>query len=280
MSQELRNIPSTDKILSESRIQRLCDSFSAMRVTDIIRECLESVRYQVYRGGKVPTIDFICGQIEESTISRWKQWPVKVINGTGVIIHTNLGRSPLSLEAIQSATDVCSGYSDLELNLTTGNRGSRQSKISLLIGDLIGSEAAIVVNNNAAAVLLGLAAVASEKEVIVSKSESVEIGGGFRIPEVLSQSNAILREVGTTNRTYKSDFQSAVCEKTGAILSVHSSPYPSWLKSGTKTIFLYYTILEVGAFWTPQNISWALNLCHKIALRQESASVFSRVTSC
>ena len=225
MSQELRNIPSTDRILSQSRVKRLCDLYSVSRVADVVRECLESIRSEVLAGGKMPIIEGICRRIEASTISRWNPWPIKVINGTGVIIHTNLGRSPLSLDAIRSANDVSSGYSDLELDLNTGNRGSRQSKISLLINDLIGSESAIVVNNNAAAVLLGLAAIASEKEVIVSKSESVEIGGGFRIPEVLAQSNAILREVGTTNRTYKSDFQSAINDTTGAILSVHASNF-------------------------------------------------------
>ena len=225
MAGQLRDIPSTDKILSHPRVQQLCNIYSEMRVTDVVRQCLDSVRSEVLANQKLPAIERICDKVETSVTSRWKSWPVKVINGTGVILHTNLGRSPLSAEAIHSANEVSSGYSDLELDLNTGNRGSRQSKISLLINDLIGSESAMVVNNNAAAMVLGLAAVASNKEVIIAKSESVEIGGGFRIPDVLLQSNAILREVGTTKRTYKTDFQSAISDETGAILSVHTSNF-------------------------------------------------------
>ena len=225
MAGQLRDIPSTDKILSHPRVQQLCNIYSEMRVTDVVRQCLDSVRSEVLANQKLPAIERICDKVETSVTSRWKSWPVKVINGTGVILHTNLGRSPLSAEAIHSANEASSGYSDLELDLNTGNRGSRQSKISLLINDLIGSESAMVVNNNAAAMVLGLAAVASNKEVIIAKSESVEIGGGFRIRDVLLQSNAILREVGTTNRTYKTDFQSAISDETGAILSVHTSNF-------------------------------------------------------
>jgi len=148
-----------------------------------------------------------------------------VINATGVVLHTNLGRSPLSKDAIQAMQRAAQGYSDLELDLLTGRRGSRQAHISNLVARVTGAEAALVVNNNASAVMLGLAAIAGGKEVIVSRGEAVEIGGGFRIPDVLAQSGAELVEVGTTNRTYARDYEAAIGENTGALLAVHASNF-------------------------------------------------------
>jgi L-seryl-tRNA(Ser) seleniumtransferase len=152
-----------------------------------------------------------------------------VINATGVILHTNLGRSPLSHRTTEAATTSASLYSDVELSLSTGKRGNRNTHISNLIAEVTESKAGIAVNNNAAGVLLTLAAIAGEKQVknqvIVSRGESVEIGGGFRIPDVMRQSGATLVEVGTTNRTYTSDYESAINSETAAILKVHPSNF-------------------------------------------------------
>ncbi len=148
-----------------------------------------------------------------------------MINATGVVLHTNLGRAPLSRAAAQAAAESATGYSDLEFSLETGKRGSRTSHISELIASVTGAEAGIAVNNNASAVLLVLSALADGREVIVSRGESVEIGGGFRVPDVMRQSGATLVEVGTTNRTYDRDYDAAVTDRTAAILKVHPSNF-------------------------------------------------------
>jgi L-seryl-tRNA(Ser) seleniumtransferase len=148
-----------------------------------------------------------------------------VINATGVILHTNLGRAPLAPEAAAAAARIASGYSNLEYVLEAGARGSRQVHVEPLLRDLSGAEAAMVVNNNAAAVLLALAAVAAGREVIVSRGQLVEIGNSFRIPEILAQSGATLVEVGTTNRTRRSDYETAIGECTAAIMRVHQSNF-------------------------------------------------------
>ena len=148
-----------------------------------------------------------------------------VINATGVIIHTNLGRAPISAVAMERVASIAGGYSNLEYDLGRGERGKRDIHAGRLLCQLTGAEAAVVVNNNAAATLLVLAALAAGREVIVSRGELVEIGGGFRIPEVMSQSGALLREVGTTNRTRAADYAAAIGEKTGLILRVHPSNF-------------------------------------------------------
>jgi L-seryl-tRNA(Ser) seleniumtransferase len=149
----------------------------------------------------------------------------RLINGTGVVIHTNLGRSPLSSSVRKGVNDIAFGYSNLEFDLARGERGSRYSHLESLLCELTGAEAALVVNNNAAAVLLVLSTLAHGKEVIVSRGELVEIGGSFRIPDVLRQSGAILVEVGTTNRTHPSDYREAVTAASGLILKVHASNF-------------------------------------------------------
>ena len=148
-----------------------------------------------------------------------------MINATGVILHTNLGRAPLAASAIERVADVARGYSSLEYDLGRGARGRRDVHAEALLCRLTGAEAAVVVNNNAAATLLVLAALAAGREVIVSRGELVEIGGGFRIPDVMAQSGAILREVGTTNRTRGADLAAAISERTALILRVHPSNF-------------------------------------------------------
>ncbi len=149
----------------------------------------------------------------------------RVVNATGVILHTNLGRAPLSPEALQRIFEVGCGYSNLEFDLTRGERGNRYDHVREIICTLTGAEDALIVNNNAAAVLLVLNTLSEGKEAIVSRGELIEIGGEFRIPEVMQKSAAIMREVGTTNRTRLSDYEKAICDNTGLILKVHTSNY-------------------------------------------------------
>jgi L-seryl-tRNA(Ser) seleniumtransferase len=169
------------------------------------------------------------GSIIEETLRRTTRTMTpalkRVINGTGVIIHTNLGRALLSGKAIEAVVAIASGYSNLEYDLQKGERGNRYSNSSDLLSRLTGSEAAIAVNNNAAAVLLVLNTFAEGKEVIIGRGELIEIGGSFRIPEVMKKSGAILREVGTTNRTFIEDYEEAITENTGLIMKAHTSNY-------------------------------------------------------
>jgi len=148
-----------------------------------------------------------------------------VINATGVIVHTNLGRAPLAAAALEQVVDAARGYSNLEYDLEAGGRGSRQSHVAELVGRLTGAEAALVVNNNAAAVMLALATLAEGREVLVSRGELIEIGDGFRIPDVLTRSGARLHEVGTTNRTRAADYENAIGPETAVLLRVHQSNF-------------------------------------------------------
>ena len=225
MTSPHRALPSVDRLAGDPRVQALIDSYSREPVLALVRETLAESREAIGEGSSAPGFDDLAAAIEQRAEALWRPWPSPLINATGVVLHTNLGRAPLSAEAIEAAQRTAAGYSDLELDLDTGHRGSRQKHVSDLLCRLTGAEAALVVNNNASAVLLGLAALAAGKEVIVSRAEAVEIGGGFRIPDVLRQSGATLVEVGTTNRTYVRDFEAAITENTGAILSVHASNF-------------------------------------------------------
>ena len=225
MTTAYRSLPSVDRILSDQRVGRLMETYSRQAVLLLVRRRLADVRRGVQDGLDAPDYDELIRTIEVEAAAMWRAWPSPVINATGVILHTNLGRAPLSAEATEAAVLVARGYSDLELDLGDGRRGSRQAHVASLVCQVTGAEAALVVNNNASAMLLGLAALTSGKEVIVSRGEAVEIGGGFRIPDVLRQSGATLIEVGTTNRTYVRDYEAAITERTGAILSVHASNF-------------------------------------------------------
>ena len=220
-----RSLPSVDRVITDRRVQRLMDRYSRQAVLGLVRSQLEEARDAARDGSQIAPFNELVETIEERAASWWRPGPGPVINATGVILHTNLGRSPLSQEAADAIQNVAANYSHLELDLDSGARGSRQAHIARLLCQLTGAEAAFVSNNNASAVLLALTAIASGKEVIVSRGEAVEIGGGFRIPDVLRQSGAILVEVGTTNRTYVRDYENAITERTGAILSVHASNF-------------------------------------------------------
>lgn len=186
---------------------------------------MESARDGIRAGRNAPDENALITAVEERAAAAWTPWPRRVINATGVIIHTNLGRAPLSRAALEAAGEAAARYTDLEMEVSSGKRGSRSTHISDLLAQATGAEAAAVVNNNAAAVMLALTALASGREVIVSRAEAIEIGGGFRIPDVLRQSGARLVEVGTTNRTYARDYEAAIGENTAAILKVHPSNF-------------------------------------------------------
>ena len=213
------------RVLSEDRVRRLVEMYSHDAVVELVRSELDAARQTVRAGRAAPEVDELAATVEDRAAASWRAWPNRVVNATGVILHTNLGRAPLSEESLAAVERAGRGYGDLELDLGTGRRGARQARVSALVCQITGAEAAMVVNNNASALLLGLAAVAAGKEVIVSRGEAIEIGGGFRIPDVLRQSGAELVEVGTTNRTYVRDFEAAITERTGAILSAHASNF-------------------------------------------------------
>ena len=225
LAMELRNLPSVDSVLSSRRIRPLTEEYTWDWVVNLVREGLEEARGAVRMGAQVPSAEEIASSVAHRIGVLGQAYPRPVINATGVIIHTNLGRSPLSLEAVEAMIQASEGYTNLELELEEGKRGSRQTHVQPLLHQLTGAEASLVVNNNASAVLLGLSALAPGKEVIVSRGEEVEIGGGFRIPDVLLQSGATLVEVGTTNRTYAEDYRAAITENTAALLKVHASNF-------------------------------------------------------
>jgi len=224
MESEFRRLPSVDKLLSEKRLHTLIAKYPHELVVDVIRQRLEQERLSISKGNRCASIHEIVDSVSDMVTWLINSSLRPVINASGVILHTNLGRAPLSSEAIKAMEEVA-GYSNLELDLDSGARGSRQVHVERLLCQLTGAEAALVVNNNAAAVLLGLMALCRRKEVIVSRGQAVEIGGGFRIPDVMRQSGAKLVEVGTTNCTYLYDYEQAITDRTAALLRVHPSNF-------------------------------------------------------
>jgi len=225
MASNFRHLPSVDRLISDQRMQRLEEDYSHPFVLQVVRQHLEEVRLHIAQGEPAPSFDRLVESICERLDSLAEPSLCPVINATGVLLHTNLGRAPLSQEAVVAMELSAKGYTNLEIDIDSGKRGSRQVHIESLLCQLTGAEAALVVNNNASAVLLALSALAKGKEVIVSRGQAVEIGGGFRIPSVMRQSGAKLVEVGTTNRTYLSDYEEAVTPRTAALLRVHSSNF-------------------------------------------------------
>ena len=222
---DLKNIPSIDRILNEPAIKKLLEYYSHDSVVKLVQQNVNELRNEIKRGKKPTSMKKLIANIELSAEEKWLVQPSPVINASGVILHTNLGRSPISDESIKAIVSSAGVYTDLEYDPQSGKRSNRQKHVQDLINQVTGSDASLVVNNNAAAALLCLTALAKGKEVIVSKGESVEIGGNFRIPDLLNQSGAKLIEVGTTNRTYLSDYQESITENTGAILIVHTSNF-------------------------------------------------------
>jgi L-seryl-tRNA(Ser) seleniumtransferase len=215
---KLRDLPSVDELLRDERLAAEPHELAVAAT----RLALERAREEI-RAGRKPG-DLVAMAVSELARARRPSLR-RVLNATGVLVHTNLGRAPLAEAALDRVAEVGRGYSNLEYDLELGKRGSRQDHLGPLLGRLTGAEAALVVNNNAAAVLLALAALAEGREVVVSRGELIEIGDGFRIPDVLARSGARLVEVGTTNRTRAADYERAIGPETAVLLRVHQSNF-------------------------------------------------------
>ncbi len=223
----LKSLPSVDEVLKSGAGQKWLGLYPRRFVLQAIREYLESLRGEI-KTGKRKTIAVaakIAPDIEALILKLTTPSLRPVINATGIVLHTNLGRAPLPESALANIVDVSRGYSNLEYDLEAGRRGKRYAHVRRLLKEITGAEDATVVNNNAAAVLIALSTLAKGKEVIVSRGELVEIGGSFRIPEVMAQSGAILKEVGATNKTHLRDYEGAIGPETALILKVHQSNY-------------------------------------------------------
>jgi L-seryl-tRNA(Ser) seleniumtransferase len=245
---KLKNLPSLDNLLQQKQTAELVNKFGRQLTLSALNVTLDSFRSSIKNGNPSPTHDSIILQAEKQ-IDTWLRPPLEmVINASGVILHTNLGRAPLSDEAISEMKMISSSYSNLEYDLSTGKRGKRSSHAEELLKLLTGVESALVVNNNAAAVLLVLSALANHKSVIIANSQLVEIGGGFRVPDVMRQSGAKLVAVGTTNRVHLSDYQTALIEPVKLVLSVHHSNF------------------KIVGFTTEPDLADLADLCHKAML--------------
>ena len=222
MTDSRRDLPSVSALLETSGVKQLLEHHPRRVVLDAVRETVEAARTA---GGAHRTeqqwVDTITSAIRDATQSSLR----RVINATGVVLHTNLGRAPLADAAIRAIEEVAEGFSNLEYDIATGQRGSRYTHCVGLLQQLTGAEDALVVNNCAAALVLSLNALAQKKEVLVSRGELVEIGGSFRIPDIMARSGARLVEVGTTNRTHDDDYRRAITPKTAAIVKVHRSNF-------------------------------------------------------
>jgi L-seryl-tRNA(Ser) seleniumtransferase len=223
----LRKIPKVDEILKHNEWEKLIEAHPEGLAKEVLREVLDVLRSSIKTGktAVIPALSEIILSTKKGLIASTTPRLRKVINGTGVIIHTNLGRSLLANHAIEAITNAASHYTNLEYNLQKGVRGDRHDHSTAILARLTGAESALVVNNNAAAVILVLNTLAEGKEVVVSRGELVEIGGSFRVPDVMKKSGALLREVGTTNRTYKEDYQGAIHEGTGLLMKAHTSNF-------------------------------------------------------
>ena len=221
----LRQIPSVDRLLGHPYAEELIVTYGRQWVTQVIREVLSQMRGNLVEGQTLPNENELLEQVAARLQTQAQPTLRPVINATGVLIHTNLGRAPLSKAAIEALEAVAGGYSNLEYDLAAGKRGKRDLHAEAYLTRLTGAEAALVVNNNAAALLLVLSALARRKQVAVSRTQLVEIGGGFRIPDVLSASGAHLLEVGTTNRTHLSDYQAAIAAGADLLLLTHHSNF-------------------------------------------------------
>jgi L-seryl-tRNA(Ser) seleniumtransferase len=221
-SNPLRELPSVDELLGREELAVLAERHGRPLVLAAARAALARAREDVKAG--YPVGDLVARAAAELDATLRPSLR-RVLNATGIVVHTNLGRAPLSQAALERVHEVATGYSNLEYDVGTGSRGSRQDHVAAALRELTGAEAALVVNNNAAAVLLALAALAEGREVVVSRGELIEIGDSFRIPDVLARSGATLVEVGTTNRTRLSDYERAITERTAVLLRVHQSNF-------------------------------------------------------
>ena len=230
----LRTIPAVHEIVTE--LQRMKGNISERLFTTVTRDVITYFRQKILNGEiNSITKEEVLTEALQSLEEKLRPSLRRIVNATGVVIHTNLGRSLLPKEAMEAIIDVAIRYSNLELDLATGKRGSRYTHVEGLLCELTGAEGALVVNNNAAAVFLTLNTLAHGREVIVSRGELIEIGGSFRIPDVMARSGAILREVGTTNRTHLQDYEAAINENTALLMKVHKSNFA--IVGFTKEVF-------------------------------------------
>jgi L-seryl-tRNA(Ser) seleniumtransferase len=226
----LRTLPAIDRVLREEPLRNLSHQLPQETLSHAVQELIASLRQEILEVGQiVPSERLHPAEIAAVAAQNCRMLLQpslrKVINSTGTLLHTNLGRAPLSSQSLRAINDVAAGYSNLEFELDSGCRGERFSHVENLLTQLTGAEAALVVNNNSGAVLLTLTALGKGREAIVSRGELVEIGGAFRIPEVMEAGGVILREVGSSNRTHLHDYQQAINENTALLLKVHTSNY-------------------------------------------------------
>lgn len=222
----LRALPKTDEVLSSPEIVRVASKLPYAVVIDAVRAALDDVRHRILAGEE---IDPDLGSVSRDALARaalaMRPSLRRVINATGIIVHTNLGRSVLADAAIKAVSEVAGGYNTLEYDVDAGERGSRHTHVESLLCKLTGAAAAFAVNNNAAAVMMTIAAFARGRDAIVSRGQLVEIGGSFRVPDIMAESGARMIEVGTTNKTHVRDFENAITPQTGLLLKVHSSNF-------------------------------------------------------
>ena len=224
----LRKIPSVNELLESPPLRKLVDRLSHNVVVDGVRRFLDDMRHQVQSAAAeiAPTsVTELAERVARRILQRQVPPLGPVINATGILLHTGLGRAPLAEEALEEMAAVARDYANVELDLVGGQRSRRTLEVAALLGELTGAEAALVVNNNAGATMLSLAALAAGREVIVSRGQLIEIGGTYRLPDVMAASGAVLREVGTTNKTWIDDYDRAVTEQTAALMLVHPSNY-------------------------------------------------------
>lgn len=222
---QLRLLPSVDDLLQDHTLREFEQKYGHTIVVDAIRAGVDAARAGIRSGGEAPMAALLLDDIAERILRATRPTLVRVINATGVILHTNLGRAPLSEDARKAMQDAALSYSNLEYDLEAGDRGSRYTHAEELLKRLTGAEAAFVVNNNAAAVMFILHVFSNDRQVIISRGQLVEIGGGFRVPDVLRESGATMLEVGTTNRTRIEDYADAITDKTSMLLRVHTSNF-------------------------------------------------------
>jgi L-seryl-tRNA(Ser) seleniumtransferase len=222
----LRRLPAVDRLLNDPALQGLAGRCPAALLTEAAQQAVAELRAALLAGGS-PDLSVPAVAARAAALAEAKAAPSlrPVLNATGTLLHTNLGRAPLADAALAAAREVARSYSNLEFDLETGERGHRYAHVEALLCRLTGAEAATAVNNNAGAVLLALTALAKGKEAVVSRGELVEIGGAFRVPEVMAAGGVLLREVGTTNKTHRRDYAGAISSETGLLLKVHTSNY-------------------------------------------------------
>ena len=227
MNELLRKLPKVDELLRCAEPARLCREFGTGVVTEAIRQEIQALRQEILAGHTtdIPEKEMLLRSISQRVRRNAQPSFRTVLNGTGILLHTNLGRACLSGKAAQAACDAARQYSNLEYDLQSGKRGTRYSHVEDLLCRLTGAESALVVNNNAAAVLLVLSAMTQGGQVVVSRGELVEIGGSFRVPEIMEACGAQLKEVGATNKTHLFDYERAINDQTKALMKVHTSNY-------------------------------------------------------